>query len=579
MSYYYQTDPYQSYEEYDPQIGSYYHPPMHMPPPSFFQTPPPGQFYVPNMNNFPPPPQNFAQSGEFVNSETRPQSTGGNSYHENSEGKQIKPHPQQGSSKEYRPQSGRGQVYRRGQVHRGGHKHGYDREHEQHYERHNDHGYQRDAGYERGHRYEKGQGRGYGRGQGHGYKQGQGQRSEKGQWTERYGSPVQDREHRHKKDGDYGEKHRGSYQKDKESTYFEKVKDGSSDGTSEVSNKKLSDSQRSKKSNKSGGNFSAEKLDQKQHEQNSKHQAEKARERSSNSQGSDSGVVERKSKTYSSDQDFFEKNFASFNKKSTNKPDVTEVDQGKGQHGSKGHNERPKSGHQGAKPNQHHTEDQRKGQNKKGNRYNSSDYQKENRNGYNREEYRYGGDHMDRRQNNPSKNESRQGQKNSPRDHNAGRSESRKGHNLHDEGITQSAAAGNRKEFVPKTKEREHKDSNGESTEYKNQQSFMNQICQTIIERERRTLSESMSEASDDTCLSVETRSSASDVEMPRRHEKEKSIHYKPMRKQNLMYQHQQQQQKGHGKKKQTLLRTASGKVDESQRGKAQCSVLTSNHW
>lgn len=111
MSYYYQTDPYQSYEEYDPQNGPYYPPPMHMPPPPFFQTPPPGQFYVPNMNSF--PPQNYVQGGEFVNSELRQQSTGGNSYHENGEGKQNRPYSQQGSSKEYRTQSGRGQSYRK----------------------------------------------------------------------------------------------------------------------------------------------------------------------------------------------------------------------------------------------------------------------------------------------------------------------------------------------------------------------------------------------------------------------------------------------------------------------------------
>lgn len=92
-------------------------------------------------------------------------------------------------------------------------------------------------------------------------------------------------------------------------------------------------------------------------------------------------------------------------------------------------------------------------------------------------------------------------------------------------------------------------------------------------------MSDTMSEMSDDICFSGETRSNASDVELPRRQDKDKSIHYKPMRKQNLLYQHQQQNQKGHSKKKQVLLRTASGKVDESQRGKALCSVFTSSHW
>lgn len=326
MSYYYQTDPYQSYEEYDPQNGPYYPPPMHMPPPPFFQTPPPGQFYVPNMNSF--PPQNYVQGGEFVNSEIRQQSTGGNSYHENGDGKQNRPYSQQGSSKEYRTQSGRGQGYRRGQGHRGGHKHGYDRDQEKNYDRQFDHGHQRDAGYERSQRYEKGQGRGYGRGQGHGYKQGQGQRSEKGQRTDRYGSPVQDKDHRHIRDGDFGEKHRENYYKEGKSSKFEKGKDKTSDGTSEIFHKKLKDVQRSKKSYESDGNFNVEKFDQNSHPT---HKAEKAREISSNSQDTDSGVVERKSKAYSSDQDFFEKNFASFSKKSTNKPDVTEIDHWRGE--------------------------------------------------------------------------------------------------------------------------------------------------------------------------------------------------------------------------------------------------------
>lgn len=557
MSYYYQTDPYQSYEEYDPQNGPYYPPPMHMPPPPFFQTPPPGQFYVPNMNSF--PPQNYVQGGEFVNSELRPQSTGGNSYHENDEGKQNRPYSQQGSSKEYRTQSGRGQGYRRGQGHRGGHKHGYDRDQEKNYDRQFDHGHQRDAGYERSQRYEKGQGRGYGRGQGHGYKQGQGQRSEKGQRTERYGSPVQDKDHRHIRDGDFGEKHRENYYKEGKSSKFEKGKDKTSDGTSEIFHKKLKDVQRSRKSYESDGNFNVEKFDQNSHPT---HKAEKAREISSNSQDTDSGVVERKSKAYSSDQDFFEKNFASFSKKSTNKQDVTEIDHWRGERGTKGHNERPKSGHQGSKHNQHHTEDQRKGQNKKGSKYDGSDQQKENTR--NREEYQYVRDRADRKPNNPNKKDSRQGQRNSPRDHNAGKSESRKGRDYRDEGITQNTAHGSRKEFVPKTKEREHKDSNGESAE-----SFTNQICQAVVEWDRRTMSDTMSEMSDDICFSGETRSNASDVEMPRRQDKDKSIHYKPMRKQNLLYQHQQQNQKGHGRKKQVLLRTASGKVDESQRGKA----------
>lgn len=557
MSYYYQTDPYQSYEEYDPQNGPYYPPPMHMPPPPFFQTPPPGQFYVPNMNSF--PPQNYVQGGEFVNSELRPQSTGGNSYHENDEGKQNRPYSQQGSSKEYRTQSARGQGYRRGQGHKGGHKHGYDRDQEKNYDRQFDHGHQRDAGYERSQRYEKGQGRGYGRGQGHGYKQGQGQRSEKGQRTERYGSPVQDKDHRHIRDGDFGEKHRENYYKEGKSSKFEKGKDKTSDGTSEIFHKKLKDVQRSRKSYESDGNFNVEKFDQNLHPT---HKVEKAREISSNSQDTDSGVVERKSKAYSSDQDFFEKNFASFSKKSTNKPDVTEIDHWRGERGTKGHNERPKSGHQGSKHNQHHTEDQRKGQNKKGSKYDGSDQQKENTR--NREEYQYGRDRADRKPNNPNKKDSRQGQRNSPRDHNAGKSESRKGRDYHDEGITQNTAHGSRKEFVPRTKEREHKNSNGESAE-----SFTNQICQAVVEWDRRTMSDTMSEMSDDICFSGETRSNASDVEMPRRQDKDKSIHYKPMRKQNLLYQHQQQNQKGHGRKKQVLLRTASGKVDESQRGKA----------
>nr|XP_019928790.2 transcriptional repressor NF-X1 [Crassostrea gigas]XP_019928791.2 transcriptional repressor NF-X1 [Crassostrea gigas]XP_034309218.1 transcriptional repressor NF-X1 [Crassostrea gigas] len=554
MSYYYQTDPYQSYEEYDPQNGPYYPPAMHMPPPPFFQTPPPGQFYVPNMNSF--PPQNYVQGGEFVNSELRPQSTGGNSYHENDEGKQNRPYSQQGSSKEYHTQSGRGQGYRRGQGHRGGHKHGYDRDQEKNYDRQFDHGHQRDAGYERSQRYEKGQGRGYGRGQGHGYKQGQGQRSEKGQRTERYGSPVQDKDHRHIRDGDFGEKHRENYYKEGKSSKFEKGKDKTSDGTSEIFHKKLKDVQRSRKSYESDGNLNVEKFDQNSHPT---HKAEKAREISSNSQDTDSGVVERKSKAYSSDQDFFEKNFASFSKKSTNKPDVTEIDHWRGERGTKGHNERPKSGHQGSKHNQHHTEDQRKGQNKKGSKYDGSDQQKENTR--NREEYQYGRDRADRKPNNPNKKDSRQGQRNSPRDHNAGKSESRKGRDYHDEGITQNTAHGSRKEFVPRTKEREHKNSNGESAE-----SFTNQICQAVVEWDRRTMSDTMSEMSDDICFSGETRSNASDVEMPRRQDKDKSIHYKPMRKQNLLYQHQQQNQKGHGRKKQVLLRTASGKVDESQR-------------
>lgn len=557
MSYYYQTDPYQSYEEYDPQNGPYYPPPMHMPPPPFFQTPPPGQFYVPNMNSF--PPQNYVQGGEFVNSELRPQSTGGNSYHENDEGKQNRPYSQQGSSKEYRTQSGRGQGYRRGQGHRGGHKHGYDRDQEKNYDRQFDHGHQRDAGYERSQRYEKGQGRGYGRGQGHGFKQGQGQRSEKGQRTERYGSPVQDKDHRHIRDGDFGEKHRENYYKEGKSSKFEKGKDKTSDGTSEIFHKKLKDVQRSRKSYESDGNFNVEKFDQNSHPT---HKAEKAREISSNSQDTDSGVVERKSKAYSSDQDFFEKNFASFSKKSTNKQDVTEIDHWRGERGTKGHNERPKSGHQGSKHNQHHTEDQRKGQNKKGSKYDGSDEQKENTR--NREEYQYVRDRADRKPNNPNKKDSRQGQRNSPRDHNAGKSESRKGRDYRDEGITQNTAHGSRKEFVPRTKEREHKNSNGESAE-----SFTNQICQAVVEWDRRTMSDTMSEMSDDICFSGETRSNASDVEMPRRQDKDKSIHYKPMRKQNLLYQHQQQNQKGHGRKKQVLLRTASGKVDESQRGKA----------
>lgn len=557
MSYYYQTDPYQSYEEYDPQNGPYYPPPMHMPPPPFFQTPPPGQFYVPNMNSF--PPQNYVQGGEFVNSELRPQSTGGNSYHENDEGKQNRPYSQQGSSKEYRTQSGRGQGYRRGQGHRGGHKHGYDRDQEKNYDRQFDHGHQRDEGYERSQRYEKGQGRGYGRGQGHGFKQGQGQRSEKGQRTERYGSPVQDKDHRHIRDGDFGEKHRENYYKEGKSSKFEKGKDKTSDGTSEIFHKKLKDGQRSKKSYESDGNFNVEKFDQNSHPT---HKAEKAREISSNSQDTDSGVVERKSKAYSSDQDFFEKNFASFSKKSTNRPDVTEIDHWRGERDTKGHNERPKSGHQGSKHNQHHTEDQRKGLNKKGSKYDGSDQQKENTR--NREEYQYGRDRADRKPNNPNKKDSRQGQRNSPRDHNAGKSESRKGRDYRDEGITQNTAHGSRKEFVPRTKEREHKNSNGESAE-----SFTNQICQAVVEWDRRTMSDTMSEMSDDICFSGETRSNASDVEMPRRQDKDKSIHYKPMRKQNLLYQHQQQNQKGHGRKKQVLLRTASGKVDESQRGKA----------
>lgn len=612
MSYYYATNQSEDQAGYftSNEFAQYsYPPPVHLPPPNvtpefYSHQPPPGQFYTPNVNDFQPDPYN--QSSEYTRSDRGPHSSGGFSNYNKNEGRSNQDwrHSQQNSSR------GRGQGYRRGstQGYRGGQKsRGHERDDRYYYERNRDQGYDRNVGDS----FDSRSNHGYGKG--HGFEQGQGHGYERGKRTGKRGS-VHEQDSRHKRESS-GKKQRENDTEGKENNFVKgKTNLHVVIGKSEESNIKTCDGEKlidSKCSIRSSEGGDAYDVISDPLEGNN-------RWCSIDSQGPESEVIERKSKTYSSDQDFLEKNFASFTKKSSNKASVTEYDGNP--KSQKGHSEKPrsghqqsrpknysekpqserqtsrgkdqsqrpksgkqqpphkdnylekpksgkqplhnddysdrppKSGHQQSKPNPYPADDQRAGQNP-GNRY-CSDY------GKNRQSEDY---YTDKRQYS-SKKDNRFNEKNSPRD-GVSKRESRKESNRHNEvGDGGRVDSGNRREMI--STERERKDSDRDSVHSKDSSNYGNNDrklselstdwSEVSLERSgSRTVSESQSEASDD--LNGDQR---------RKHEK-KDIHYKPMRKQNNPYHHPQQHQKGHGKGKPPVVRTASGRVDESQRGGA----------
>ncbi|XP_062586553.1 LOW QUALITY PROTEIN: transcriptional repressor NF-X1-like [Saccostrea cucullata] len=339
----------QSYGEFDPQSIPYPHP-VNFPPPPVHNPamfpPPPGQFFVPNLNNF--QTQYYGDQGiqrQMSQSDNNPQGLGqmsgnNNAYH-NNQMKQDRRNQNPNSARGYRPQSARGQ------GHRGGHNQGYRGNPSQGYREGQTSGYE----WENGQGYERGQG--YRRGQRH--EKLQGHRLERGQRSEKYGS-VKERDQ--------------PLKQNKEESG--KVKDN------------------------------ADKENEKQSENEKLYQEKSSKDQNLEEEKAD--VKEKKIKSYKSDQDFFEKNFAAFSSKEADNPKSSIKNERKRQQGNKGA-ERPKSAQERSEKSQNQYRDYRHSprENKpnsdyRGNKYDSRDDNRENKQSQ-------------------KKRENRQEQRNSPRDY------------------------------------------------------------------------------------------------------------------------------------------------------------------
>lgn len=496
MSFYYSNTPdnQQSYAEFDPQ-NIPYPPPVNYPPPVFnsalFQNPPPGHFYVPNLgaSNFPAQPSEAqgVQGIHFVSPETEIDMN----YYNNQ---------MTHGRKQQRPQSGRGQGYRRGsaQGQRGGHNYIYERGHDQGYERY--------------------QGQRYGRGQGY-------SRNQKG---EVHGSGQE-----------VGQSHK-------------KNESGRRKG---IDNREREANTAPRKTPEGRGKYQSAEVNRSSYQGETDKENEET-ERSNNNEESlaDISVQEKKSKTYTSDQDFFEKNFASFSSKSAKSSKTIECER-KGQEGSRVYSAKPvnqKSAQYQSQPGEF-----RKSQ--RGNR-NSSDprrgrYNSDTKENWQGEDSREGRQYQNKKDNR---------QKYSPRDY-AGPSESgaKTYNHYRDYGSEKSRSSPKtRREYTNTEKDRKNIDKENAVTVKGNEKSSMTGssnkmpvsdfMFEIVEESSRHKGSEVMGEQSGHDTM----RNRYQDDREGKRREKDM---HKQARKQDHQYHR--------GQRRPAVVRTASGKVDESQRG------------